>query len=124
MIGKDSKKKEMIKHMDRVFSDISSAFSIPAADFPDPETFADKLKKMDFNKFSAYDRSVMERVDRMLTEAGVIFFIKRKRYKIVLREGIKNTLLNVTQKVFLWGVSQRDRENSQLFIFVYFLYSP
>ena len=79
MIGKDSKKKEMIKHMDRVFSDISSEFSIPAADFPDPETFADKLKKMDFNKFSAYDRSVMERVDRMLTEAGVIFFIKRKR---------------------------------------------
>ena len=61
MIGKESKKKEMIKHLDRVFADISTEFSIPAADFPDPGNFAEKLKKMDFTKFPAYDKAMMDR---------------------------------------------------------------
>jgi len=68
MIGKESKKKEMIKHLDRVFADISSEFSIPAADLPDPDNFAEKLKKMDFTKFPAYDKAMMDRVDKMLSE--------------------------------------------------------
>ena len=68
MIGKDAKKKEIIKHLDRVFTDISTEFSIPAADFPDPGNFAEKLKKMDFTKFPAYDKAMLDRVDKMLSE--------------------------------------------------------
>ena len=68
MIGKDAKKKEIIKHLDRVFTDISTEFSIPAADFPDPANFAEKLKKMDFTKFPAYDKAMLDRVDKMLSE--------------------------------------------------------
>lgn len=68
MIGKDAKKKEIIKHLDRVFADISTEFSIPAADFPDPSNFAEKLKKMDFTKFPAYDKAMLDRVDKMLSE--------------------------------------------------------
>ena len=68
MIGKDSKKKEIIKHLDRVFTDIGTEFNIPAADFPDPGNFAEKLKKMDFTKFPAYDKAMMDKVDKMLSE--------------------------------------------------------
>ena len=68
MIGKDSKKKEIIKHLDKVFADIATEFSIPAADFPDPVNFGEKLKKMDFTKFPAYDKAMMDRVDKMLSE--------------------------------------------------------
>jgi len=68
VIGKDSKKKDLIKNLGNVFKFIQEEHDIPAADFPDAEAFAEKLKKQDFTKFPAYDKAVSERIDKMLEE--------------------------------------------------------
>ena len=68
VIGKDSKKKELIKHLDDVFKTIQSEYNIPAADFPDTQVMAEALKKQDFTKFPTYDKSLIEKVDKMLSD--------------------------------------------------------
>ena len=68
VLGKDSKKKELIKHMEQVFKSIQTEYGIPAADFPDPAVFAESLKKQDFTKFQAYDKNLIDRVDKMLSD--------------------------------------------------------
>ena len=68
VIGKDSKKKELIKHLDDVFKTIQSEYNIPAADFPDTQVMAEQLKKQDFTKFPTYDKSLIEKVDKMLSD--------------------------------------------------------
>ena len=64
----DAKKRDLIKHLDRVFQTLQTELSIPAADFPDIEAFGEKLKKQDFTKFPTFDKSVIERIDKMLSE--------------------------------------------------------
>ena len=66
--GKESRKKELIKNLEVVFRTLQSDHDIPAADFPDPATVAEKLKKQDFSKFPSYDKAAIEKADRMLCE--------------------------------------------------------
>ena len=66
--GKDSRKKDLIKNLESVFRTLQADYDIPAADFPDPTALAEKLKKQDFTKFPTYDKAVIERVDRMLSD--------------------------------------------------------
>ena len=68
LVGKDSRKKDLIKNIENVFKTIQSDYNIPSADFPDPEAFAERLKKHDFTKFPTYDRSIVEKIDKMLSE--------------------------------------------------------
>ena len=66
--GKDARKRDLIKNLDSVFKTIQTEHDIPAADFPDPLALAEKLKKQDFTKFPTYDKAVIERVDKMLSD--------------------------------------------------------
>ena len=68
MVGKDSRKKDLIKNIENVFKTVQNDHNIPPADFPDPEVFAEKLKKHDFTKFPNYDKSIVEKIDKMLGE--------------------------------------------------------
>ena len=78
MLGKDTRKKDMIKKLDQIFkalqvrrlARISSylAFSlqdqhhIPASDFPDVDTMRRNLERWDFSKFKSYDQKMVEKV--------------------------------------------------------------
>jgi len=68
MIGKEGKKKNLIKNLDEVYLTIQNEHGVPAADFPDIEIMREKLKKQDFTKFPNYDKSLIARVDKMLSE--------------------------------------------------------
>ena len=66
--GKDSRKKDLIKNLDSVFKTLQSEHNIPAADFPDITILAEKLKKQDFTKFPTFDKAVIDRVDKMMSD--------------------------------------------------------
>jgi len=68
MLGKDAKKKELIKKLDEVYKKIQEEYNIPEADFPDITNMRAKLKKCDFTKFHPLNKEMVARVDRMLSE--------------------------------------------------------
>ena len=68
MIGKDSKKKQLITKMDEVYAKLQKDHQIPPTDFPDMKMMQKKLLEYDFTKFNAFDRKLIERVDKMLVE--------------------------------------------------------
>jgi len=68
VMGKDSKKKELIKKLDEVYTKLQDEHNIPAADFPDVDFMREKLKKYDFSKFSMHNKEMLNRVDRMISE--------------------------------------------------------
>jgi len=68
VIGKEGKRKELIKNLDEVYQTIQTEHGIPAADFPDVEIMREKLKKHDFNKFPTYDKALVAKVEKMLSD--------------------------------------------------------
>jgi len=68
LVGKDRKKAELIKHLDEVYLKLQDEHNIPAADFPDVDVMREKLKKFDFSKFSAFNKSLIAKVDQMISE--------------------------------------------------------
>jgi len=68
VMGKDSKKKDLLKKLGDVYVKIQEEYNIPAADLPDLETTREKLRKFDFSKFSPYNKELIARVDKMLSE--------------------------------------------------------
>ena len=53
MMGKDSKKKELLKKLQNTYDTLQSQHSIPASDFPPIEEMREKLEKYDFSKFNS-----------------------------------------------------------------------
>jgi len=68
VLGKESKKKDLLKKLEEVYVKIQDEYNIPAADMPDLETTRAKLRKFDFTKFSSYNKDLINRVDKMLSE--------------------------------------------------------
>lgn len=68
VIGKEGKKKDLIKKLDEVYKKIQDEHNIPEADFPDIDNMREKLKKLDFTKFSVLNKEMIARVDKMLSE--------------------------------------------------------
>ena len=66
MIGKDSKKKEMIRKLDQIFTTLETENKIPKADFPPVEAMRKKLESYDFTKFKALDVKMLQKIDKML----------------------------------------------------------
>ena len=66
MIGKDSKKKEMIKKLDQIFATLETEHKIPKADFPPVDTMREQLEKWDFTKFHHLDIKMLQKIDKML----------------------------------------------------------
>merc|ERR1719334_2504108 len=50
--GKDGKKKDLLRNLDKVFQEISLEHQVPMADFPDIQETREKLARYDFTKFN------------------------------------------------------------------------
>jgi hypothetical protein len=68
MFGKDSKKKELIKHLSNIYNEIERDHHIPIGDFPDIREMQEKLLQFDFTKFNPLRKPLVDTVDRMLAD--------------------------------------------------------
>lgn len=68
MFGKDSKKKELIKHLSNIYNEVERDHQVPIGDFPDMREMQEKLLTHDFSKFPPLKPQLIQAVDRMLAE--------------------------------------------------------
>ncbi|UXI16649.1 hypothetical protein NH340_JMT02592 [Sarcoptes scabiei] len=68
MFKKDSKKKELIKNLGDIYSEIEREYGVPLGDFPDLEEMQKKLLHHDFIKFQPLKKPLLDAVDKMLAE--------------------------------------------------------
>ena len=68
MLGKNSKKEELLRKLEKVFLAVEREHKIPHSDFPDLETMRRNLMHHDFSKFNSYDQKLVDKVNSMLTE--------------------------------------------------------
>lgn len=67
MFGKDSKKKELIKNLDRIYEKIQRTHNISPGDFPNINKMREVLEQLDFKTFKQLDKKLVDKVDNMLT---------------------------------------------------------
>jgi len=67
MFGKDSKKKELIKQLGKIYSDIEQEHGISRGDFPNLERMKEQLNNQDFTKFHSLKSNLIKTVDTMLS---------------------------------------------------------
>lgn len=68
MFGKESKKKELIKGLANIYSEIQHEHQISPGDFPDIRDMQEKLIQHDFTKFNPLRQKLLDTVDHMLSE--------------------------------------------------------
>jgi len=68
VIGKDSKKKELIKNLGATYEKIQKEHKISPGDFPELKMMQDTLTNLDFTKFHTLKPKLLETVDKMLAE--------------------------------------------------------
>ena len=68
VFGKEGKKKELIKNLDSLYTQLQREHQISPGDFPDIKKMQEQLANQDFTKFHQLDRKLLERVDKMLAE--------------------------------------------------------
>lgn len=68
MFGKESKKKELIRDLDKVYAQIQREHQISPGDFPNIDRMRTLLQEQDFTKFHALKPKLLDTVDRMLAE--------------------------------------------------------
>lgn len=66
ILGKDSKKKELISNLQRTYDQISKEHSISIGDFPKIDRMQEVLQDCDFKTFSVLKTKLIEDVDSML----------------------------------------------------------
>lgn len=67
MFGKDSKKKELIKNLDKVYDKIHRVHNISPGDFPNIQRMREILEQFDFKQFKSLDKKLIEKVENMLS---------------------------------------------------------
>ena len=68
VFGKEGKKKELIKNLDALYTQLQREHQISPGDFPDIKKMQEQLANQDFTKFHHMDKKLLERVDKMLAE--------------------------------------------------------
>ena len=68
VFGKEGKKKELIKNLDALYTQLQREHQISPGDFPDIKKMQEQLANQDFTKFHHLDKKLLERVDKMLAE--------------------------------------------------------
>lgn len=68
VFGKDNKKKDLIKHLDDVYTKIQREHQISPGDFPDIKKMQEVLQHQDFSKFHSLKLPLLEVVDQMLAK--------------------------------------------------------
>lgn len=68
VFGKDNKKKDLIKHLDDVYTKIQREHQISPGDFPDIKKMQEILQHQDFSKFHSLKLPLLDVVDQMLAK--------------------------------------------------------
>ncbi|KAH8402668.1 hypothetical protein KR215_004392, partial [Drosophila sulfurigaster] len=68
VFGKDSKKKDLIKNLDQIYTRIQREHSISPGDFPDARKMQELLQHQDFTKFHSMKPHLLDIVDNMLAK--------------------------------------------------------
>ena len=66
MFGKDSKKKELIKNLDKIYEKIQRVHNISPGDFPDINKMREHLDLQDFRTFKLLDKKLIDKEENML----------------------------------------------------------
>jgi EH domain-containing protein 1 len=67
MFGKDSKKKELIKNLDKIYEKIQRQHNISPGDFPNIAKMREVLEQADFRNFKQLDKKLIDKVENMLS---------------------------------------------------------
>mmetsp|Transcript_2253 Transcript_2253/g.3109 ORF Transcript_2253/g.3109 Transcript_2253/m.3109 type:complete len:573 (+) Transcript_2253:244-1962(+) len=67
MMSREKKQKKMIEDLPSVFRTVMKTYNLAPGDFPDIDMFREKLREMNFSKFSKLKTSVIAKVDGVLT---------------------------------------------------------
>lgn len=68
VFGKEGKKKDLIKNLNEIYTNIHREYNISLGDFPDITKMQETLLKYDFTKFHSLKPRFLEVVDKMLAE--------------------------------------------------------
>lgn len=66
VFGKDTKKKELIKNLDKIYEKIHRVHGISPGDFPNIQKMRESLELSDFKTFKPLEKKLIERVDIMM----------------------------------------------------------
>lgn len=66
VFGKDTKKKELIKNLDKIYEKIHRVHGISPGDFPNIQKMRESLELSDFKTFKPLEKKLIERVDVMM----------------------------------------------------------
>lgn len=90
-IGKDSKKKDLIKNIGQVYDRLQKEHQISPGDFPEIKKMQDVLANQDFSKFHSLKPHLIEAVDKMLANdiARLMSMIPQEESTIVSESTIQ-----------------------------------
>jgi EH domain-containing protein 1 len=88
MFGKDSKKKELIKNLDKIYEKIQRVHGIPLGDFPNIQKMRELLEVQDFRTFKILDKKLIDKLDNMLAVdiTQLMQMIPKEEYKSILEQ--------------------------------------
>lgn len=81
VFGKDSKKKDLVKNLDALYSQLQREHQISPGDFPDINRMKELLVHHDFAKFKLLDKRFLDKVRRFFPEGSSLeghFFFERE----------------------------------------------
>ena len=89
MFGKDSKKKELIKNLDKIYEKIQRTHNISPGDFPNINKMREVLDSLDFRTFKPLDKKLIDKVDNMLATdiTQLMQMLPKEEYQISLDQG-------------------------------------
>lgn len=67
MFGKESKKRDIIKNLDKIYEKIQHQHNISPGDFPKLDKMREVLELLDFKTFKALDKKLIEKADSMMS---------------------------------------------------------
>jgi len=91
MFGKDSKKKELIKNLDKIYEKIQHVHNISPGDFPNIQKMREQLELADFKTFKPMDKKLIEKVDNMLASdvTQLMQMLPKEDYKISMENPVR-----------------------------------
>ena len=110
MFGKDSKKKELIKNLDKIYEKIQRVHGIPLGDFPNIQKMRELLEVQDFRTFKILDKKLIDKLDNMLAVdiTQLMQMIPKEEYKSILEQpGVRGGAFEDLEGPF--GIGQRRR---------------
>lgn len=96
MFGKENKKKELVKKLTNVYTQLQKEHQIPLGDFPDIALMQEKLLQQDFSKFNILKPKLIDTVDQMLRDdiSTIMSMIPREQELSVETAPVKGGALN------------------------------